>query len=212
MSVLQGGEIRLPRVTHFDPRSGFEFGDPGVDGLGRIEGHPFVRPPGREDADLKPRIGVAPFVVFKRISRVIRRAERNHPRVEQQRASGNRPQSFTRLIPDASGSGRRQQRIDPEIPFQFKSAPVEHRVAKAERDRGRKRLEPLVITRRSRNPLLGHAIGAHHPPFIVVTRQPELGQVRPAPVLRNLLRRQMIVEIQDRLRRRMPVIQFDRRR
>lgn len=54
---------------------------------------------------------------------------------------------------------------------------------------------------------LRHAVGAHRPPFIVIAPQPDIVQVAEAGILRDLLRRQMAVVIENRLLCRVVMVQ-----
>src|SRR5437899_9839977 len=54
---------------------------------------------------------------------------------------------------------------------------------------------------------LGHAIGAHGAPFVMVAFQPNLKQVRELSIVRYVARRQMAVIVEYRLLRRITTVQ-----
>lgn len=50
------------------------------------------------------------------------------------------------------------------------------------------------------------AVGAHCPPFVMITLEPDLEKTREAPVLSNVLRTKMAVVVEDWLRRCKPMV------
>lgn len=64
----------------------------------------------------------------------------------------------------------------------------------------------------SRDVRFRNSIRPHRPPLIVITRQPDFEEVGEAVISRDLIRRQVIVEIDDRLIPSEIVIEFPRRK
>ena len=149
---------------------------------------------------------------LKRISRVVRRAQRHHLRVDTQRPGRHRAQLFLAGLPNRPRRLRRKQLVDTKISFEFQRTPVIHRIAQAFGHRRRKSLEFLPITGASGDAILRNAVGPHHAPFIMIPRQPELREIGPLLVFRQFARRQVVVEIEKRLRGGPPVVKLDRGR
>ena len=78
--------------------------------------------------------------------------------------------------------------------------PVEKRIAQS-LGHGRGPGAKFVVRRGcARTEFLRDAVGAHGPPFVVVSFKPNFGKIRKLPIFRDVLRREMAVKIKDRLR------------
>ena len=77
--------------------------------------------------------------------------------------------------------------------------PVPKRIPQEPRHRAGKGEELFVRLRTARDVGFRDSIRSHCPPLVVIPSQPNLGQVRPLLVLRNLFRRKVAVIIVNRL-------------
>ena len=104
-----------------------------------------------------------------------------------------------------------EQIVDAEVTLQLQVCPVIQRIAQAARH-GRRPGEELLIGRRVAGAeALGHAVGAHGAPLVVIALEPDLEEVVEAPVAGHVGRRQVAVVVENRLPRRMLVIEPARR-
>ena len=116
------------------------------------------------------------------------------------------------LVPDRLGGRRLEQVLDAEVTAELEVGPVEERIPERVRHRLRPGLELLPRRGRPRDPLLGHAVGPHRPPLVVVAREPGRVQVLEPPVGRDVLRAQVAVVVDDRTAGGDPVVEVGRRR
>src|SRR5215213_396049 len=86
--------------------------------------------------------------------------------------------------------------------------PVIEGVAQSLRDRFRPSLEFFARRGVTRTKTFGHSVGPHRAPLVVIPAQPELGQIGKLVIARDLLRREMAVIVEDRLRLGVAVIQL----
>ena len=114
------------------------------------------------------------------------------------------------LLPDAGGGLRAEQAVDAEGHLQLKVCPVVERVAQALRHRRRPGQELVAIVGRTGDQALVDAVGAHRPPLVMVAGEPQLGEVGEAPVAGDVRRREVVVVVDDRLRRRVAVVELPR--
>ena len=82
--------------------------------------------------------------------------------------------------------------------LQLQVAPVKQRIADGEFQRFRPLLELLPVRRISGNVILLYPVGTHGTPFIMIPSQPYLRDVVKFPVLRDLLRVDVTVIVQNR--------------
>ena len=151
-----------------------------------------------------------PPVVLQRIGRIVRRAHNCDAIRFENAMYRHRRQLLIRLIPDFLRGRFVEQLVDAEEPFQFEVRPVIKRVTQRVRDGAGVGEEFFPIAGVARAVLLGHAVGTHRPPFVVIARQPDLVQVAKDFVVRNLVGWQMAVIVEDRLRFRVVVVQLAR--
>src|SRR5690606_34159046 len=102
-------------------------------------------------------------------------------------------------IPDRAGRRGTEQIVDAEVPPQFEMGPVVERVAQAVRHGGRPGRELLPGVGITGAETLGHPIGAHGPPLVVIAFEPDLGQRGETTIGGDVLRRQVTVVIENRL-------------
>ena len=102
-----------------------------------------------------------------------------------------------RAVPCGLGALAVQQLLYAEKAQQLQVGPVVDGVAHQGRHHGGEALEFLLEGGLAGDVLLGHAAGAHHPPFVVVAGQPGLTNVRKLLVFVNLLGIQVAVVVKD---------------
>lgn len=128
-------------------------------------------------------------------------------------------------VPDLLGGLAVQHALIAEVLLQLEVAPGIHRVADGHFQALGKLLKALTIRLVTGDVLLGHAVGAHHAPLVVVAEivvaavgqhlmaaQPDLRDVLKAAVLINFLRRNVAVVIHDGQLGRIVVVQMLRGR
>ena len=89
-------------------------------------------------------------------------------------------------------------------------APVQHGIANELRHKGGKGLELFAPGRIAGDQAFGQAAGAHKAPFIVIAAQPDFGNVGEVLILRDFLRTDMAVIIDNGKLSRYIVIQVTR--
>ena len=185
------GELVHPRVPRLD-----------VLDLGRLVAAP-------RGADLRPeRLFRDREVVLQRIDRIVGRAHDLDVGLLHETARGEALPRKLRvaLLPDALRALRVQYLRDAEIAGELEVRPVEERVADEALHRLGE-LHELVVPRRvARAEALLDSVGAHLAPLVVVTAKPDLRDVGPALVLRDLHRREMAVVVDDGHLLRMAVV------
>ncbi len=102
------------------------------------------------------------------------------------------------LIPDGLGSSRRQGRCDAEVALQLQVCPVIEGISDTVLNGIGPGQELLIGIAVAGDQGLRDTVGAHGAPFVVVSGQPDLGQVAVAFVFPDLLGIQMVVEVNDR--------------
>lgn len=103
---------------------------------------------------------------------------------------------------------RVQQVIYAKIPTQFEVCPVKKRVANGVRNRLGPFFKLLPIRGIARDESFSHALCPHRPPFVVVAFEPDFGDAAKLPVRGDIVRREMIVVVNNRLPRRVFVEEF----
>ena len=85
---------------------------------------------------------------------------------------------------------------------------MEERVPERVRHRAGPGPEFFLRGCRARDQILGHTVGPHRPPLVVVAREPHGVQVFKPPVFGDVLRAQVAVVIDDRLPRGHAVVEI----
>ena len=171
--------------------------------IGTERGINLRRDPGRGNRSM----------VIERIGRIVGRAHRADVERPQDAMGGQliRAQPLVGRLPDRRRRLLVEQIVDAEVTLQLQVCPVIQRIAQAARH-GRRPGEELLIGRRVAGAeALGHAVGAHGAPLVVIALEPDLEQVVEAPVAGHVGRRQVAVVVENRLPRRMLVIEPARR-
>jgi hypothetical protein len=121
------------------------------------------------------------------------------------RAQLRRFQRLVRAVPHAVGALLIQQFVDAEVTLQLEMRPVIERIAQRLRHRLRPRKK--LVARRSvaGAELLGHTARAHRAPLVMISLEPDFEEIREPAILSDILRRQVAVIVDDRLRRRVGV-------
>ena len=181
---------------------------PGVERGGQVNVQRLVGPERGEDTGLQPGGGNL-LVMRQIIGRVVGGAQRFHPELAEDPlgAQLRRGQQFIGPPPHVGPRAFVQQAIDAEVACQLQVGPVVERVAQGVRRRPRPGHELLKRLRVAGHVALLNPVGAHGPPLVMVAFQPRFGQVVEAPVLGDLLGRQMAVVIEDRLFGRKAAVQ-----
>ena len=134
------------------------------------------------------------------IGRIIRGAHQRHTGLTDQVADAHAVlmKLLIAEIPDFPGGLTVQHPGIAEKALQLQVAPVKERIADGELQRFRPLLKLLPVRRVSGDIILLHTIGTHGTPFIMVPSQPYLCDVVEFPVLRDLLRIDVTVIVQNR--------------
>ena len=211
---------RLAEVVHRPnghSRGLRELVDPLVPRLQVLDLRRLVAAPRR--TDLRPeRLLRDREMVFKRVDGIVRRADDLDVRLLHEPAR-RKPLGLQLPVArrvDALRARSAQTLGHAEVARELEVRPVEERILHEALHRLRKRLEPLPARRAAvraaagAEPLLESA-GAHLPPLVVVAAKPDVRDVVPALVLRDLRRRKMAVVVDDRHLLRMAVVELLRR-
>ena len=169
-----------------------------------LDGDRPVGAEGRHHADRRAGTGEG-GMMLQRVQRVVGGADELHLHAFQKAAGAELRlcQTLAGCVPAVRGRlGRKHRALEPEIAPQLQMAPVMDRVADQPWHDGGIGIVFLAEGGSTRDMALRDARPAHQPPFVVVVRQPRLAQIRPLVIAGNLGRRQVIVEIDDRQRRR----------
>jgi len=115
------------------------------------------------------------------------------------------------LLPNLGGVGLIDEEVDAEIAAQLEVRPVMQRIADGLRD-GAGVGEELVVVAGdfAGDEILGHPVGAHGPPLVMVPGEPDLGEILELPVGGDLLGRQVAVIVENGLRRGVLVVEPSR--
>ena len=152
-------------------------------------------------------------VILQIVRRIICRAECAHIALCDQRTCS----AFGTLklpvgtFPDAVCSLRTEQIVDSEKSLQLQMRPVVDRIADEARHDRCKPVEFLMVVRIACDILLRNGVGTHDTPFVVVSCQPRLADVRKPLVLIDLGGIQVTVVIKDRHLLGMLMVQSARR-
>ena len=149
------------------------------------------------------------LVILEIVSRIVGRAERLHLEFPQDpvRSQVVGGEQRVCLFPDRGRAALVEQLVDAEVALQFEVRPVVQRIAQRVRHRASPRHEFLERRGIAGTVALGHAVGPHGAPLVMVAFEPDLEQVVEAPVLGDVLRRKMAMIVDDRLRLGVLVIQ-----
>ena len=160
----------------------------------------FVRAEGGEDLHLE--IGVLRdfFVPFQTVDGIIRSADQADIGGLYEIPDGHRgaSQLFIAKLPDLLRGIAVQIALVSEIFPKLQVGPVIERIPDQLRERLRPFLEFFPFRPVSCDILLRNTVDSHLPPLIVVSAEPDLKDVFEAPVLRDFLRVDMAVIVQDR--------------
>ena len=151
----------------------------------------------------------------KIVDRIIGAADDAHVELPQETLRGEvvSRQLGVAVVEDlARRLGPQQLAGEAERKSELEVRPVVEGIAQRVRNRLGPGLELLPVGRLAGDRPLGDAVGAHRPPLVVVTVEPDLRQ-RPEPVIvGHLLRREMTVVVEDRLSGGDAVIELGRDR
>ena len=114
------------------------------------------------------------------------------------------------FLPDGRCGGFVQQFIDTEVALQLEVGPVVERIAQGVGDRAREGEKFFVGLGVAGDQALVGTVGAHRPPFVVISLQPDFEKIFKATIVGNVLRRQVIVVVEDRLWLGVFVVQPER--
>ncbi len=180
---------------------GFQALHPGIEHFRQVNVERLIGPEGGEHLGGQAG-GRDGFVARQVVGRVVGGADGLHMEALQnavgaQVLAGKLRVSF---VPDSGGGGFVQQFVDPEVALQLQVGPVVERIAQRLRHGARpsqKLVARIGIT--CAEPFV-HAAGSHGTPFVVIPLQPDFEQISELPVGSHILRRQVAMVVQDRLR------------
>ena len=104
----------------------------------------------------------------------------------------------TGLFPDGGSGFLVEQLLDAEVALQLQVRPVVERIAQGVRDGACPGEEFVIGICVARDVALGFAIAAEGAPLVVISSEPDFEQVGELAVLGDVLRREVIVVIEDR--------------
>ena len=153
-------------------------------------------------------------MVAEVVNRVVGRAHDRHPEALQQPEGRESVflEPLVAAVEDAPRRRRREQVLDAERPPQLHVRPVIERAAQGVGHGPGPRLELLPRRGVTRAEPLGHAVGPHRAPLVVVAVEPDLRDRREPMVVGHLLRRQVAVVVDDREAGGAAVVEVDRDR
>ena len=162
--------------------------------------HGLVRSPCGKHLYLKALILRDLLMPSQIIGRVIRGTHQRHAGLTDQIADTHAVlmKLLIAEIPDFLRSLTVQHTGIAEKALQLQMAPVKERIADSELQRFRPLLKLLPVRRVSGDIVLLHTVGTHGTPFIMVPSQPYLCDVVKLSVLRDLLRIDVTVIVQNR--------------
>ena len=179
---------------------------------------------GRGDDDLDGRVFLDLLVPLEGVDGVVGGADHRNIALLDQAADGQLRvmlQLVVAEVPDLLGGLAVQHALIAEVLLQLEVAPSIHRVADGHFQALGKLLKALTVGLVTGDVLLGHAVGAHHAPLIMITEvvvaaigqhlmaaQPDLRDVLKATVLVDFLRGDMAVVIHDGQLGRIVVVQM----
>ena len=183
---------------------------------------------GRGDDDFDGRVFLDLLVPLEGVDGVVGGADHGNVALLDQAADGQLRvmlQLVVAEVPDLLGGLAVQHALIAEVLLQLEVAPGIHRVADGHFQALGKLLKALTIRLVTGDVLLGHAVGAHHAPLVVVAEivvaavgqhlmaaQPDLRDVLKAAVLINFLRGNVAVVVHDGQLGRIVVVQMLRGR
>ena len=175
----------------------------GFVGLGVLDGHGLVRPPGGDDLCAEGMLGNH-LVPAQVVGRVVGGAHGLHVELADEglAAEFGRSQLGVALVKDFTGGGGAQQFVNAEHARQLQVRPVVQGVPHGVGNGLGPLLEGLPgAVLAAGEIVLGNAVAAHRTPFIMVAvvavHQPQLGDVTELDVFRYLLRHQVAVVVDD---------------
>ena len=139
-------------------------------------------------------------MVFQRIRRILRRTERIHvglfdERLRRMLSIGQRVQSFR---PNCLGIHFIQCLSDSEIALKLQMRPMENRISRRIGQRSGKCHKTLFIAALTGNERFRFAVLPHQPPLVMVVAQPNLGDILRGAVLPNIFGTQVTMIIDNR--------------
>ena len=208
MAFLQRGE-QVVEGPDGDLRLAAELLEPGIVGGGGVDAECLVGPEGR--VNLRPDAELGDLrVVGERIGRVVGRADDGDLVGREDVVHPHAGQLGIGLLPDGVRRLRADDLVDAEVALQLEVRPVVERVAEGVGHGGAPGVELLARRGIPGADALRHAVGAHGAPLVVVSTQPDLGQVGELVVVRDQCLREVAVVVVDRLGLGEVVIQVAR--
>ena len=208
MTFIQSGKEFIPGLN-FRTGQLAEQIYPFVPGFGVFQGHGLV------ERQVGSIFGVAAIfgvgdVVLKTVAGVVGGAHHFNLHLFENTLGGEfrLGQLGVGLIPNGIGSCRRKQRVvDAKGAAQLEVRPVVKWIAQALGHGGGPGVQFFAVAGIAGAKTLVDTVRTHGPPLIVVTGEPGLGDIGELVVAGDLVRRQVAVVIDDRLGRRVVVIQ-----
>ena len=161
------------------------------------------------------RVARVPLVRLEIVDRIVGAAHHDHAVLLEQALRGEvvLGQAAVAVVVDlARGVGTEELVLHAERKLQLEMRPVIERVAERVGDRAGPGLELVPVGRVAGDQALGHAVGAHRAPFVVIALEPDLGQRLEPVIVGDLVGRQVAVIVDDRLRPRELFVEIDRDR
>ena len=177
---------------------------------GLFYGEGIIGAVGRNDLRAQKALFGYTVMVFKRIGGVLRRAEGIDIRALDEILRGMLAvgKDGLGLFPYFRSGLCVERLVDAEIALKLKMCPVIDRVSDSIGQALSKGKELFKVSRIAGHETLFHAVCADNAPLVMVAQQPQFRQVIGGLILAYLLRTEMAMIINDRLRGRVLMVQF----
>ena len=199
MSLIQGLQESMESRT-VDTGCLLQTLDPRQENLGLIHHQGFIRT--KRWVDPRPDPALPDFLMIHQIiTRVVCRSHHPNPELLEDLLSRKSLQFIIGFSPDFGGGRLVQYLLDAKDPIQLQMSPVPKGIANEPRHRlgiGQKLLVGLGL---AGDVTLWDPVGTHRPPFVMIPPEPDLGQIGPLLILRDLLGGEMAVIIVNGLLR-----------
>ena len=168
----------------------------------------LVRPECRKHAKSEI-LRVHQEVVLKRSSRIIAGTDHLHaePLEDIPRRQIVRLKPLVRALPNRLCGLLVEQFVDVEVALKFQVSPMVEWVAQSVRNRARPIKEFFLGRSWSSTEILRNAVCPHGTPFVMITLQPDLGEIAEAAITSDISCGKMGVIIDDGLRLRVLVVE-----
>lgn len=207
MPLLQGGQEVIQPTNRGCARL-FQALEPIIEDLGMVHQQGLVRTVGRIDS--KAGIaGVDRAMMAEIVAGIVGRANGTDIEFSQDALGAEEIILQGAVGPQPDGVGRIlvQRRVHIEVALQFEVGPVIQRIAQREGNRLCPSEELVVVRCAPGTEPFRNTVGAHRPPLVMIAFQPDFKKIGESPVVGNIGRAKVGVEIEDRFACGITVVQ-----